>query len=451
MSLWDDARNLVTKAAHTVEGGVKAGLHAAAEWAGGLFGDGGRLGRATSIDEAVKAMLAGSSKLWHIGARTASDLAEDHRALSSEVLAFAGKFESAWTGHASDAAQARMKKLSSVLNVTSDTLADNSGNVTNVASHFDSTQKKMVPLPDKPPEKSFLDAALPWDTDTEKSIGDYNQTSKQNAEAYNSYATSTRTQAKLLTGDYGTLGEFDAGEVTLIPGPGTPDAKRGPVKGFGADRSDRDTGPGTATPPSSRPAPSSGPAPVTPGFSTNAGPGEHTATPAPVPHPAAHEETTTSGWTPPATSPGPVSPGPGVPSLGVPSGPETRAANPYFEGGWNPGAVPGSGPGAGGRTPGGGGSGSGTGGAPGAGRQTGMRGVPGEPGPVSGAGSSRAGGRPGSTPGMMPPGGARGKSEEDRERQRKYVQDDDALFTEKGDKLVDPETGYPAVPPTIGK
>ncbi len=448
MSLWDDARNLVTKAVHTIEGGVKAGLNAAAEWVGGLFaggGNAGRLGRVTSIDEAVKAMLAGSSEQWHTGARTATGLAEDHRALSSEVLAFAGKFESAWTGHASDAAQARMKKLSSALTVTSDTLADNSGNVTNVASHFDSTQKKLVPLPDKPPEKSFLDSALPWNTDTEKEVGDYNHSSKQNAEAYNSYATSTRTQAKLLTGDYGTLGEFDAGDVTIAPGPGTPDAKRGPVKGFGADRFDRDTGPGTVAPPSS------GPAPVTPGPSPSAGPGERTASPAPARHPAAHEETTASGWTPPATNPNPVTPGPGVPPVNVPGGIDARAANPYVGGGWNPGAVPGSGPGAGGRIPGGSGPGSGSGGAPGTGRQTGMRGLPGEPGTVGGSGSSRTGGRPSSTPGMMPPAGARGKGEEDRERQRKYVQDDDALFTEKGDKLVDPETGYPAVPPTIGK
>ncbi len=441
MSLWDDARNLVTKAVHTVEGGVKAGINAATGWVQGVFGN--RSGRVTSTDEAVRAILAGSSEQWHTGAGTASKLADNHRDLSTKVLAFAGKFESAWTGHASDAAQARMKKLSVALTVTSDTLGNNSGNVSGVASHFDSTKDSITPLPEKPPEKSFLDSALPWNTDTENAVSDYNQASKRNAEVYNVYATSTRAQGQQLTGDYGTLGEFDAGDVTIAPGPATPpDAKRGSVKGFGTDR---DTEPGTVAPPSS------GPPPATPGPSTSAGPGGHAVTPSPVQNPAAHDETTTSGWTPPTTNTGPSGPGPGIPPVGVPGGIDTRAANPYIGGGWNPGAVPGSGPGTGGKVSGGSGPGSGVpGSGPGAGRQTGMRGMTGEPA-VGGAGSPRAGSRIGGTPGVMPPAGARGKGEEDSEHQRKYVQDSDALFTEEGDKLVDPETGYPAVPPTIGK
>jgi hypothetical protein len=51
---------------------------------------------------------------------------------------------------------------------------------------------------------------------------------------------------------------------------------------------------------------------------------------------------------------------------------------------------------------------------------------------------------------MAPGGRGKGESDEDREHQRKYVQDSDQLFTEDGQKILDPETGFPAVPPTIG-
>jgi hypothetical protein len=48
----------------------------------------------------------------------------------------------------------------------------------------------------------------------------------------------------------------------------------------------------------------------------------------------------------------------------------------------------------------------------------------------------------------MAPGG-RGKKEDDEEHQRKFVLDTDTLFGEEG-RTVDPVTGLPVVPPTIG-
>lgn len=47
--------------------------------------------------------------------------------------------------------------------------------------------------------------------------------------------------------------------------------------------------------------------------------------------------------------------------------------------------------------------------------------------------------------------GAREKKEEDEEHQRKYVLDDDELFSDEDrDTLRDPETGMRPTPPVIG-
>jgi uncharacterized protein YukE len=440
VTLWDDARNAVTKAVHTVEGGVEHGIAAAAKWAESTFGS--NTGRITSSDEAVRAILAGSSNQWHTGASTASTLAQQHQELSSAVLAFAGKFESAWTGTASDAAQHRMKKLGDALNVTSDTLGNNSGNVSGVASHFDSTKSKLVKLPGQPPEKGFFDTVSPWNTDTEDSINAYNKASQENQVVYHNYATTTRAQSQQLHSDYGQLGEFDGGDIAIAPGPETPpEVKHGKTGGTDTrNQQGHDTTPppGTVTPP-----PSTGNHSVTP-------PGGHTpGTDTPSGHGSGHDGTNTAGWTPPST--GNVPGGSGWVPGGIPGGPgtDTRGiSNPYVGGGvgWN--LEPGTGTGSGGKVPGGPGSG-GTGSTPGPGRQTGVRGPVEEPVTRGGPGTSRAGNRLNGGPGGMAPGG-RGKGEEDQEHQRKYVVDSDQLFTEDGQKLVDPETGYPAVPPTIG-
>jgi hypothetical protein len=50
-------------------------------------------------------------------------------------------------------------------------------------------------------------------------------------------------------------------------------------------------------------------------------------------------------------------------------------------------------------------------------------------------------------------GGHKGTGAEDEEHQRKYGLDDDSAFSlvdEEGERLVDPNTGLPVTPPTLG-
>jgi hypothetical protein len=51
--------------------------------------------------------------------------------------------------------------------------------------------------------------------------------------------------------------------------------------------------------------------------------------------------------------------------------------------------------------------------------------------------------------GVGPAGSAR-PADEDEEHERKYVRDDDSVFADVEDGLVDPRTGFAPVPPTIG-
>jgi hypothetical protein len=71
----------------------------------------------------------------------------------------------------------------------------------------------------------------------------------------------------------------------------------------------------------------------------------------------------------------------------------------------------------------------------------------------SASGRGAAGARGASGMGGMGAAGGKGKGEDDKEHQRKYGLDDDSAFSltdDDGGKLLDPRTGLPPTPPTIG-
>jgi hypothetical protein len=96
------------------------------------------------------------------------------------------------------------------------------------------------------------------------------------------------------------------------------------------------------------------------------------------------------------------------------------------------------------------GGGGSEGGQLGAGSRTGI-GPRSVPGAAAAAGKTGSTGR-GSTGGLgaAGPGASRSKGEEDKEHNRKYGIEDDSLFVDHGERLVDPETGMHVTPPTIG-
>ncbi|SEP52435.1 hypothetical protein [Amycolatopsis saalfeldensis] len=445
MSLWDEVRNAVGHFAHQVGSEIEQGVHAAAAWTRNLISPQGGAVAVVPIEQETPKIMAGSSQEWHTGADTAKALAGRTRGLSDRVLDVARTFESAWTGQSAQAANAHVTKIGHVLDSTSATLDANSGNVSSVASNFDYTKNSMVKLPSPPPEASFWDKAAPWDTDTENAVKKYNADAQRNLEVYKSYATATQQQGSALQSDYGELGTFDGGDITLAKDPAAPPAAHG-TGGHGntpPHQQHQQVGPpSSSAPPSGSPS-ASGPGAVSGGHDTNG---------SSFPN-AGGEGTSTAGYVPPATSPG----GGGGSNLSnLPFGsipgsntPNTVGPSPYAVGGFGyPGGGSGPGAGSGGRLPGESGPGSG---GPGSGRQTGARGGGAAEETVRGgpAASGRGGGRSTSSPGGMAQGGRGGKTEEDREHERKYVLDDDGLFDEDG-KTVDPVTGLPPVPPTIG-
>ncbi|MEC3974296.1 hypothetical protein QMK34_03225 [Amycolatopsis sp. H20-H5] len=336
-----------------------------------------------------------------------------------------------------------------MLDSASATFDGNSTNVGAVASHFDYTQSNVKKMPSPPPETSFWDRAKPWDTDTEKAVNDYNATARQNLELYNAYSDHTSTSSGALRADYGDLGTFADGDLTIAKDPVTPPPDDKSTPGD-VHHESRTTQPVTPPPPR----------PWTTPLSTTVSPGDHSAgahtgtgsgtgvgsggrTAVPPGSVRGEEDTVAAGYAPSADPPGPrPGPGTGWLPLGTSVGTGSGASTTPYVGVGDLGNVTG-----GKALPGQ----PGAGGVPGGGRQSGT-GLPGGPGTsggaIGGAGKS-AGSRAQGGPGGMAQAG-RGTKEEDAEHQRKYVLDSDTLFTDEARDDLDPTTGLPPVPPTIG-
>ncbi|RJQ83752.1 hypothetical protein [Amycolatopsis panacis] len=438
-------------------------LEDAADWAGDLAGDvghwfgdlyHGNLGdNAVPAPELVAKILASQgAQSWHQGAQQATSMASDHDQAGAWVQQLSAGLESAWSGGGADAAQARIKPFADATTAAAQTYTGNSQNLTDLAHGFDAMKRSLQPMPDAPPHKNFWDEATWWDTDTEDQINQYNKVVKENLDKYHGYIRHAQTSGQTLATDYGRLTAFDS-DVTLAEPDtkttGGPEDGHGPVghprSGFGPSHTRG--GPSTTfTPnyPGSTPPPpgSSGPLPTYQPPNHPVGPG-------------LGEGTTAAAWTPPDPS-RTTGPGSGwIPSSSIPAGGGGNSWSPALIGGFGPigGSAGGFGPtggpgglagGMGGRAAGGAGVGSGAL----AGEEAGARGA------ANAAAARGATGAKGSSGmGGIGAGGGKGKGEEDKEHQRKYVQDDDSAFDITDDedgRLRDPRTGLPPTPPTIG-
>ncbi len=392
----------------------------------------------------VKLIRAGNSGGWHESADKGSSISEQIHDLATETLQVGSTLRAAWSGKASDAAIARLDAFGYALRNTSRTYDDNARNLRGNAEYFDYTQRNFIDVPDNPPDKALKDMGILWAIDTEAMVADYNAKQKHNNELFNKYAAHGTSSGSSLSADYGKLEGFNAGSITVGSNDPAP-----PVTPFRGD----DGGGGKHRAPDTATAPPPGQAvaspPGGPGSPTHSGgvippggtPGH--AGNVPVSSPTAHDETTAAGYNPGTPPGGGVNPLlPLGPTVGPGSG-TTVPPSPYAVGGLG---YPGGADSAGGKTPGGAGSG-----APGAGRQTGLRGpAEGAHGGQGPAGATRAGNRLQTGPAGMAPAAGRGKTEEDTEHKRKYGLDDRSLFTDEDGKTVDPVTGLPVAPPTIG-
>ncbi|MFF0147380.1 hypothetical protein ATK36_2117 [Amycolatopsis sulphurea] len=421
--------------------------------------------QAVPAPELVQKVLASQgAQDWHQGAGRATMLARQNDEMSARAQQLSAGLESAWTGGGADVARARIKPLTDATSAAAQTYTSNGQNLTDLAHGFDEMKAALQPMPKTPPHKNFLDTATPWDTDTEDQINTYNRMARENLDRYHGYQQQAQTSGQGLKTDYGQLNKFD-GEVSIAPPApvSSSPSRHTPTGGRNRHSSARSefTGPVGAghtspppaegsvpnvhMPPAGHPLPGENPGPGTPFGGTR-----------------------TAGYVPPSLPdmrPGSVPP---LPVPGAGGGGSSWSGSAFVPGGFGPGSSLSGVPGASGvSVPGAGGSAgrglsSGPGGAggpvgrglpngPGGGARSGA----GEEGAVRGSGGSAAttGARGGAgMSGMGAPGG-KGKGEGDKEHQRKYGVDDDSAFSltdDDGDRLVDPRTGLPPTPPTIG-
>jgi hypothetical protein len=428
------AEKLGTAVVGTVEDAIN--------WSGDLFS--GNLGtQAAPVPEVVKQVLGGGSSSWTENSGTSQLVSNTHSQVAARLSTMLNNLEPAWTGAAAEGARQRTRDFTTVIDSASAAFNVNGNNVADAATGFNNAKGSMDAM-GSPPDKGFFDIVTPWDTDTEDAINTYNQKAEKNLGIYNTYAAHLDGQASGLRTDYGQIS------------PAFGDSSDSST-GTSGGQSRRDTAhsiktPGGGTHSGSTPMLTP---PVTPPPGGVSPPGGHG-----VDVPAA-------AYTPPGSGPGSDLGGGGTSTAGytppsaLPPLGNLPGGTPFTSG--PGGAVGGFGPGSGGLDylggPGGvGGLGGGNsagggpgGGAAGGGRQTGAgRGFTGESVRGPGGGVGRAGASGAGGAGGMGPGGRGGKKDDDKEHQRKYVQDTETLFTDEDRKLPDPTTGLPPVPPVIG-
>ncbi|MGW7538866.1 hypothetical protein [Amycolatopsis sp. NPDC054798] len=422
-----------------------------------LYGNTGT--EAMPAPELAQKVLAGpGTSVWHEGAGQAAQLSSQHHDASDLVSRMSTGLESAWTGRAADAAQTRIRALAEIASVSAAIYTTNGANLSDVAHGFDAMKTALQPMPDKPPHLTFVDRVSPWDTDAEKEINQYNAVAQQNIDRYQAYVQHARTGSQQLQTDYGRLDDFGGRNDTAGP---HPKGRQGPDVAPHFPKPRSSGYPPDAPPPTPAP-PVSGPSAPPPEHGLTQGHRDHPG-PGGAPPPGTGDQTTASGWSPdPATPKVPPSYPGGSGSGGTAWSPGEAAGVPVQGGRGN---LSGSTGGEIGRTSGkpeardrtatpfrpgpGGGTGeearSRTGGPP--------RSGTGEEGRPAGNATRGTTGTPGSrgAPGAGGIAPARGKDEEAKEHQRKYGVESDSAFTDDdGERIVDPRTGLPPTPPTIG-
>ena len=394
-------------------------------WADDLFsGDVGV--QAMPVADVVNYVIDGDSTGWADSGIAARDLGAAHHEIAADLTAVLNNLEPAWTGAGADRARERIKAFSDVISAAAETLNSNGGNVTDAAYGFELARRSMEPM-GAPPDKTFFDVAAPWNTDTEDAIAAYNAKAEKNLAVYNAYATHLSTQGQGLSGDYGRL------ETDQVAGP-TDSLRvtdgRGVVK---PDRAQVDTtSPDTPAEERNHVTPQTDE--VGPGETVSRGTADGRRENEPDESVARlPDRTTIAGLTPSSREPGSPALGEsGLAQLGrgtgvqVPGPAESRfltiSSPPVQSPPGRDGSAQGDRPRRGAGLPGADARGSGS-------REIGSRGAAGA------AGTAPANGR---------------AAAEDREHKRKYIRDDRSVFADDVGELVDPRTGLPPTPPTIG-
>ncbi|WP_409183749.1 hypothetical protein F9C11_05100 [Amycolatopsis sp. VS8301801F10] len=408
------------------------------------------------IEDIVKQVQAAEPSGWREGATMARELATEQEALSQDLSGTLTKLESSWTGQGADLVAERLRTVrASAIDAHQAFAANENTHATGIALH-ENLRNQLTPIPPAPTGSPTPAIGL-MNADVMSQLIEHDSAQQKNLDTYEKFTSDSQGNTQQLKVDYGKIGAYDGGDVTIQqhpsadPGPAAPSDQHHSPDGTGSTFT-----PGTVHQ-------------NTPASAPNTPPGTPSSTPNTLPGNGS-DHTSTSGYTPPAPGPNvappwhggtrtPSAPGPlnefGITPITSPLDGRPGSISERLGGG--PGRISTGQPGSGrsGTEGGSGRSGSGSG----SGKPGGSSGrLGGEAGPRSGAGTSEGPasrttaerGAPGGKglPGAAAPGGQRGKNEEDEEHERKYVLDVD-LFADDG-TAVDPETGMRPTPPTLG-
>lgn len=416
---------------------------------------------------------------WDSGSSMVQKMIQEHNQNGDDAQQITTMLESVWTGDGADAARARLRPLSDASSTSAQAYVVNGQKLVDTTHGYNDMKIALQAMPPTPPHKNLWDQGTPWDTDTEKQINEYNAAANHNVDRYQKYADQAKTNGQGLNSNYGQVSGFDGQNLKIDSGEdrgkgktgshekvyrkggqdsGGPGVSGGPGTVGGPGNGPGTSGPGIGGPGTSEPG-TSGPGST--GSGGTGGPGGVLYPPGGVTVPPGYrpgdgDGTSTAGWTPPSVDRGGGSSWtPSTPtSWGNGTGNSTGAGNSggstWTPGGFGPfggaGETAGRSGGIAARLGGGAGTGVGAGAGVGAGEEGAVRGG------AAAAGKGAAGAK--GAPGMGGMAGAgKGKGEEDKEHQRKYGIDDDSAFSlvdENGERTLDPRTGLPPTPPTIG-
>ncbi|OZM72847.1 hypothetical protein CFN78_13955 [Amycolatopsis antarctica] len=204
-------------------------------------------------------------------AGTLRDRADERNRLIEEINR---DMESAWQGGGGEAAMSGAKPLQIWTEDSGMNLGESTRYLDGQVSAFGDVRNRVQEIPEKPPESGFWNDVAPWETDTDRSIDDYNAKGESNVQAFNAYYDeSVRNAAGMpnfsgVDGEFGKIdiddregdpkgppperkeppgrdGDDDDGRGPGGPGePGGPGSPRGPggIDVGDGDRGDRDNG-----------------------------------------------------------------------------------------------------------------------------------------------------------------------------------------------------------------
>ncbi|WP_027943110.1 hypothetical protein [Amycolatopsis taiwanensis] len=422
----------------------------AENWFAHVF-DGYPEAQAMSIQEIVRQIQSGyGSRDLHEGAQSTRDQSNSQMAISDVAHDLVQRLEAAWSGQGADAARENIRPLAVSADDASRTLSSNRQHIQTQADMFDQIRNSLLPMADPAPEKNWYDNFVPWTTDAEKAVEQYNRQLEQNRQIYDQYHQSSTTVQQGIQVDYGNLPDAQDALVSTfqLDGDSRQDQDggaqdyrdRGSTHGV-ADRYQAPVGADNYSLPAASVHPTSGTT-GQPGYSMPPTSGTTGQPGYSMPSTGGDSDvTSTAGYVPTRNTAAHQPSGSGPSTFGPASGGGTDPSSGLPAAGFAPigGGTGGGGHGAGGGASGGAGAAGALQAGPrvGAGESGGYASRPGS------AGAAGAAGRSGMS-GMAGMGGARGAGQggDDEEHETKYLVDED------GDEIFG--TDERTAPPVIG-